>query len=210
MGEPISELSELSRTERLVSCFSEDGKLARVAREIPEAYRIMDETELVKLFRPTALDYALKKRLWAKFYDCESTGIYKMKNTDIFGEVCSGPYFYQDVITNPVRVAWLISPPIDTATLVEEAFHYSFQKIRDGVLKLPVTEKTAGHLIKVFQIFADRHLGPVVQRIESKNLNVEVDGNKNADPIDPKAIEEKLNELKTKLVPSRDVTPKDE
>jgi hypothetical protein len=210
VGEASTDLEVQSRRDQLLSCFKEDSRIMRAINELPPEYHLKDEAELGKLFRKTPMDYAMKKQLWTKFYEVEKAGTMRLKMVDIYGGVCSDPYFYNELIKNPARIAWLISPPIDNQAIIEEAYHFAFQKVRDGILNMPVTEKSAPTILKAFQMLADRHLGPVVQRIESKNLNVDVNAKNNTDPIDPKAIEEKLNELKTKLLnpaPIKDVTP---
>lgn len=200
-----------SRREQLLQCFKDDSALIRAIDVVPPEMHLMSEAELVKRFNPTPLDYALKKQLWTKFYEAEKSGDMRLKMVDIYGGVCSNQYFYNELTKNPARVAWLVIPPLDTGALIEEAFRFSFQKVRDGILNMPVTEKSAPIILKAFQIFADRHLGPVVQRIESKNLNVEVDGNRAGnETLDPMEIDAKLRELKAKLLPTKDVTPTDE
>jgi hypothetical protein len=193
-----------------LACFKEDSKFYRAATELPEEYMLKDEVELGKLFRVTPLDYAMKKQLWTRFCECENVGIYKLKTTDIFGGLCTNSYFYKELIENPARVAWLITPTVDTQALIEEAYRFSFQRVRDDILTMPVTEKSAPILLKAFQYFADRHLGPMIQRIESKNLNVEVQGGKMETPTDPHEIEAKLREIRAKLLPTKDVTPTNE
>lgn len=201
MGEMVEVSENQSLRDRLLSCFKEDSTLARAVEDIPQEMHLLSEAELADKFRVTPMDYALKKQLWNKFYETERSGDMRLKMVDIYGGVCSNQYFYNELTKNPARVAWLITPPIDTTAMIEEAFRYSFQKVRDGILNMPITEKSAPVILKAFQIFADRHLGPVIQRIESKNLNVEVDGNKPQEPIDPVEIDLKLRELKAKLLP---------
>lgn len=214
MGEATTDLETPSRRDQLLSCFKEDSRLMRAVAELPEEYHLKDERELAHLFRQTPLDYAMKKQLWTKFYETEKTGVMRLKMVDIYGGVCTDQYFYNELIRNPARVAWLITPPVDTSAIIEEAYHFAFSKVRDGILNMPITEKSAPTILKAFQMLADRHLGPVIQKIQSQNLNVEVDATRNQQgPIDPQAIEDKLNELKTKLLssrPIRDVGPSDE
>lgn len=210
MSENAQELEVLSRKDQLLSCFKEDSTLMRAVSEIPEEYLLKDETELANMFRPTPMDYAMKKQLWGKFYEAESTGIMKLKMVDVYGGICTSGYFYNELMKNFARISWLITPPINTEALVEEAFRFSFQRVRDDILTMPVTEKTAPILLKAFQYFADRHLGPMVQRLETKNLNVEVQGGKVDIPTDPREIEQRLKDIKNKLLPVRDVTQVDD
>ena len=210
MGEEAGELEVQGLRDQLLSCFKEDSRFFEEVQNIPPDLMLKDETELGKLFKPTPMHYAMKKQLWENFYECEKVGVYKLKATDIYAGICSNPYFYQELIKNPARVAWLVTPPIDTSSLIEEAFRYAFQRVRDDILSMPVTEKTAPILLKAFQYFADRHLGPMIHRIESKNLNVEVQGGKMETPTDPREIEQKLKEIRAKLLPVRDVTPDNE
>lgn len=211
MGAEDSELEDTGQRERLLSRFKEDSSLVKAVSQIAPEIQLMDEAALARAFKPTPLDYALKKQLWSKFYEAEKLGT-RLKMVDIFDGLCTNQYFYNELIKNPIRVSWLVTPPMNTEALVEEAFRFSFQRVRDDILTMAVTEKSAPILLKAFQIFADRHLGPVVQRIESKNLNVDVDGGSTRDvgAMDPYEIETKLRELKQKLIPTKDVTPQDE
>jgi hypothetical protein len=210
----VSEFEEseenLSRRDKLLSCFKDDSTLVLTINQIPEEYNLKDERELAKMFRPTPMDYAMKKQLWTRFYEAESTGVMRLKMVDIYGGICTSGYFYNELMKNQARLTWLITPPIDTEALLEEAFRFSFQRVRDDILNMPVTEKSAPILLKAFQYFADRHLGPMVQRIESKNLNVEMQAGKVETPTDPRDIELRLKEIKAKLLPARDVTGTDE
>ena len=210
MGNSVTELEEPSRREQLLSCFGDESRFVQAVRDIPEELHLKDEVELGKMLKATPLDYALKKQLWTRFYECERNGVYKLKTTDLYGGLCANSYFYKELINNPIRVAWLVTPPINTEALLEEAFKFSFQRVRDDILTMPVTEKTAPILLKAFQYFADRHLGPMIQRLETKNLNVEVQGGKMETPTDPYEMEAKLKEIRAKLLPMRDVTVKDE
>jgi hypothetical protein len=211
VGELVLDDESTSRRDQLLSCFKEDSSLMQSISNIPPEMQLMSEAELGKIFRVTPMDYALKKQLWNRFYEVEKSGSMRLKMVDIYGGICSNQYFYNELTKNPARVAWLIVPPIDTDSLIEEAFRFSFEKVRDGILNMPITEKSAPIILKAFQYFADRHLGPMVQRLETKNMNIEVDGGKmNQGSVDPYEIEEKLRELRAKLLPSKDVTPKDE
>lgn len=212
MGDNAAELEVSSARDRLLSCFKEDSALMRAVADLPPEYHLKNEQELGTLFRKTPMDYAIKKQLWLKFYETEKLGAFRLKMVDVYGGICTLQHFYQDLVKNPARVAWLISPPIDHQAIIEEAYHFAFTKVRDGILNMPVTEKSAPTILKVFQILADRHLGPIVQK--NLNLNANVDPNKPpTEPIDPHAIEAKLNELKSKLLspaPMRDVTAIDD
>lgn len=207
MSELPEEIEPLGRRDRMLSCFKESSAFMLAVNSLPESLHLKDEADLGKMFNITPLDYAMKKRLWTRFYEVEETGDMRLKMRDIFGGLCSDPYFYRVLVKNPVRIAWLTAPPIDTEFLLEEAFRFAFEKVRDGILNMPVTEKSAPTILKAFQYFADRHLGPMIQKIESKNLNVEMNANQPLGSVDPHEIQKKLDELKTKLLKPKDVTP---
>jgi hypothetical protein len=206
----LQDIEELGRRDQLLSCFKENSYILKALAEVPEELLLKDEKELARIFKPTPMDYAMKKQLWAKFYEVEQSGEMRLKMIDIYGGICSNGYFYNELTKNHARLTWLFSPPIDTDALLEEAFRFSFERVRNDILTMPVTEKTAPILLKAFQYFADRHLGPMVQRIESKNLNVEMQAGKVETPTDPREIEERLREIKAKLLPVKDVTPNEE
>ncbi len=211
MSEVIESVDEPGRRDQLLSCFKPDSRFVKAVAALSGDLALKDELELEKLFKPTPLDYALKKKLWTRFYEVERDGSMKLMATDIYKDVCTNGYFYEELINHPVRIAWLVTPVINTSALIEEAFHHGFKKIRHGILELPVTEKTAGVILKTWQMIADRHLGPVAQRIESKNLNVDVTGQMpgtDGAPMDLKQLEEKLTEVRAKIIGSaKDVTP---
>jgi len=205
-------VDELGQREQLLSCFKQNSAFIQGVLAIPEELLLEDEAELSKRFKATPLDFALKKQLWKKFYEAQKTGEMRLRMVDLYDGVCTDAYFFNNILKTPVRVAWLVSPPLDYDSMIEEAFRFSFEKVRDGILNMPVTEKSAPIILKAFQYFADRHLGPMVQRLETKNLNVEVDGNRPLETVNPHEIDAKLRELKAKLIPTspRDVTPTDE
>lgn len=201
---------EQSKRAKLLSCFKEDSSLSAAIAALPGAIELKDESELRKMFRPTPTDCAMKKQLWTKFYDCEVSGDFRIKMTDIYGGICDNAYFYNHFLKQPIRVAWLVSPPIDSGALLEAAFMHSFERVIEGILNMPVTEKSAPVILSAFKYFADRHLGPIVHKVESKNLNVELTGSTQVtDSVSRSDLMEKIKELESVLNKPKviDVTP---
>jgi len=99
------------------------------------------------------------------------------------------------------RVAWLLIPAKRHQDMIDEAFIFALNKVRTEILTMPVTEKSAPVIIKALEYFTNRSLGPMLQRIEQKSMNVNVDGNQvMRDAMTPEELQHRLTELKTRVI----------
>jgi hypothetical protein len=207
-GRNIMAVRDEGRREAVLSRIKPGVFLSKI-EDIPDELKIKNESELMTLATPTPTEFAMKKSLWDWFLAQESAGLAKdLEPVHIYGGVCSKQYFFSYFLNKPAKVAWLFSPPIDTETLIEEAFLFGLHRVRNDLLTMTINEKTAPTILKAFQYFADRKLGLLTQTINSKNLNVElkagVDGMASVEDVSEKF--KKIKEAMSKQI--KDVSPK--
>lgn len=166
----------------------------------------MDEISLEEKFNPSPSDYGMRKNLWQKVKAAELSGIKLIETQEIFSHYYTKSNFFANVTKNPYRVAWLFLPLDSFQEQFEEILYRAIKKLRNEVNNLNVTEKNMGHFVKILEFLTNRTLGPMTQKIESKNLNVELTA---SEAQDPKALELKLYELKEKMLAPRNVTPQE-
>lgn len=193
------ELDTPSAREEALSTWNEFFN--KKVEAIPTEVALMSERELEKHFRPTSIDFHLRKRFWEVSTRSINSGIKETETIEIYRGICSRQHFYELVLKNPYKLLWIIMPIQAHMDIIEEGFYYALKKVRDEILTMPVNEKTAGHIMKALDFFANRAIGPVVQRIEQKNMNLNVDGNSvTRDALTPDDLQKKLDELRAKAL----------
>lgn len=161
---------------------------------------LMTERELESGFVVTQNDYFLRKRFWELTEKYLQIGKKDAELSEIFEGICKKQHFYKNVLGNPYRLSWLLIPVSLDKDKIEFGFYRSIKEAM-SVLDLPTNEKTAGPKLKALEFFANRHLGPVIQRIEQKSMNVNVDASRSVSgPIDQSELEQQMAELKSKFM----------
>lgn len=148
------------------------AKLGETLNNVSEEILVMTERELEQNFTPTTKDYFLRKQFWKKTRELQAQDGMIASVSEIYKNICTMQHFYNRVLKNPYRLVWILTPMKSADDMVEEAFHYAFNKVRDEVLNMEVNEKTAPIILKALDLLMQRHLGPMVQRIEAKSMNV--------------------------------------
>lgn len=179
------------------------GESRIAAESIPDELACLTQDELEVMRRPTAIDFWLKKSLWSCFEKAKSGAIVEIWPRDIYTGVCSKQAFFK-IIVNPIRMAWLMSIPVVDKDMAAASLSAGLHNLFKFVSKEP-TQETIGAFIRAIDFLYTRVHGPVVQRIDSRNVNVNV----NRDELPPtvEAANARLMELKHKLSSGRDVTP---
>lgn len=175
-----------------------DNEFSKLYHEIPSDILSMNEAELQVFFKPTEVDFMLRKKLAKLVAEAKDKGHDRILLTSIYKDICSRQNFYRTILKNQYRMVWLLQPIHDFQELIEESFYFGLKRARNEILTMPITDKNINAFIKLLDLFANRALGPMVQRIEQKNLNMSLDGR---DVTDPSKLMEKYEELKSKLQP---------
>ena len=201
---PEKQTTALTTRNEAISYFS--GEFRKALEAVPPELLLMTAEEIEAQRDPSSVDYFLRRNLWETVEKAKKAGISEITAASIYGGVCAASTFTQSVITNPLRLAWLLVNPLSELDRTEEALAFGLMRIRNDILTMPMNEKTAPTILKAVELLWNRVRGPVVQRIEAKHAHINM--NK---PIaqSPNNITEKIDDLKDKLLTLKDVTPRE-
>lgn len=161
--------------------------------------------ELIQLTRaeieaqrpPSEVDILIQRNFWAVVEKAKKEGATSVKQTHIFAGACSEMAF-QRFIKNPIRLAYMLHNPIDDIDRMKNMLVNGLARMENELLKMPITEKSAGHFIKALELLINRVHGPMVQRIEAKHAHMKVPPPPQPDNL--KDVNQRLEELKSKLI----------
>lgn len=178
--------------------------------------RIRKEVEGGKFPRTMAL---LKISFWDEYRRAEEQETL-MRMENVTWGICHPDWWTKHVLLNPLHLGWLIKPPTSEKVLQKELLDLAMKKLRITLSK-PIThpvkikeydpetkkfnvryEKRVNvQLVKeihaIVKTMQDRLYGSTIQRarIESKNLNVNVDANQKLPPTGGAVDEIKFDEV---------------
>lgn len=193
---------------------------------IPDTVFAMSTTELRDAFRKTRYDdfteieEKLRISFW-KEYESAVTDGRKMSIQRITTGVCQLPFFRKHICGSSFRLAYILTPPEDYVLTLEELLKLATEQIRD-ILLLPHIKKNgepdarmADVKLKILESMLNRVKGSVATRVESKNLNVNIENDTKSSSVvaqitSMEDLDKKLKELAKEVSASEliDVTPK--
>lgn len=172
-------LADIENPHSLIGLIEGSAFSNAVAKVSPDLWSL-DEEHLRERAKPTHTDYALRIALWNEFRIACSDGS-TISPQRIYANICSYQHWWQNVLNNPAKVAWLMHPlqehedmlkPL-LARISERYFEILNMDIYDSEGK-PVPSLVKA-LLKAMEQIEGRVCGEPVQRSESKNLNVSLE-----------------------------------
>lgn len=155
----------------------------------PELFN-MDEQSLATRLRkekrnPTPTDNRLRIAFWQAYDRAQAEGKMRLEIGSIFVGVCTKAYFYNEYLSRPEKVAWLVCPPASYTVMMEEALTFGLGQLRD-ILNTPHTlEDDKGELkidlklatlkAKIVAMLDVRINGAPTQKIEQRNMNLNIE-----------------------------------
>lgn len=177
-----------------------EGALADAIRNIKPETWLMTEPELQEKFVQKDIDFLLRKR-FTDLLDEVHKNPRKIQHVEIYRGICTLQNFYATTIKNEYRLVWLLRPLI-AEEKIKAGFYAAIEKAME-ILRLPVDSKSAPSIVKVLEYFSNRHLGPVIQRIEQKSMNLNLSSPSQRDvsnsDFDPELMLQKYAEAKSKI-----------
>lgn len=155
---------------------------ASVAR--PDLFAL-DERSLYKKLgsehqKISPTDNRLRVRFWDEYERAQANSQKKFRMENVYAGVCTHGYFFERYLKSNERVAWLLTPPASYVVRAEEALGFGLERMRD-ILELPIegddgkiNVKLAELQAKIVAMLDIRVKGAVVQRVENKNMNLNV------------------------------------
>lgn len=171
-------------------------------RHIPKEYFSYSESRLHDEVRPDDTLNKLKLRFWDEWQTSILAGITaRVSITAVYYGVCTEEYFYENVLTSPKNMAWVLIPPTDYILTMRDILRQGLSRLSE-IIQLPIMLEEPiivkgvplrdddGKLMKkrvvqkgviseirqIVQLLSDRVHGAVVQRldVQQKSLTMEV------------------------------------
>ncbi len=168
------------------------------------------ERKLKKRLKPSTTTSRLRWQFWSEFHRAQALGR-NMSMTNVYGGVCSDVYFYHEVVKDPNQLTWLITPPSDYMIGMEVALQELMEQVAEVADKAvcvsedgKVDAKALMALLNTMQFVHAVVKGPLVQRVETKSLNVNVNQpsepkTKDVTQFTPAQLTEKIQRLQKEL-----------
>lgn len=181
------------------------SSMANQIKVIPDAIFSWGEGELKTHTKIDVLEERLRLAFWRE-YDAAQIQGRKINLSHVYGGVCTQAVFQQKVVANSFKLAYILTPPLDYEIQMKELLQLGLEQLRD-ILLLPHLDekgrpnpKMADVKQKIVESLHLRVKGAVPYRMETKNLNVNVDEtkprwNQKPTPTSPEEIERRLKEL---------------
>lgn len=132
-------------------------------------------------------------------------------------KICAGVMSFQHFVkylSFPRNVAWMLCPPVNYDTFIQEGLHFGLERMREYLALDPVNP-TTGKLdirlmelqMKITAMLDMRKHGAFTQKIENKNLNLNVNPQQLPHQVEALTMEQmqkRLLELKQKQAPLPD------
>lgn len=159
---------------------------------IPKDYLVMNPKELERRVNAGLVLEALRCSFWVEFNRCALDGYTRMIMSRVYGGICTEQYFFGKVIYNGLFLAFLLTPPSDYVTSLNAMLNRTLKRMHE-IISLPIVSKTgevdhrtAALILKAHEMIETRVKGAVIQRTESKQLNVSLKAGLNEDDLDAK------------------------
>jgi hypothetical protein len=180
--------------------------LIDAGRRRPELFN-SDERTLWKTLKdegklPNATDNRLRLKFWNE-YDRAQAEQNRMDMIAVYSGVCSREYFSKRYVQSAEKLAWLMCPPASYEVKMEEALAFGIEQLRD-ILELPNVGATGKLDVKLMELKAKivammdvRVKGAVVQKVEQKNMNLNISTSN--DQVAKRAMAGSMAELEARL-----------
>lgn len=106
-------------------------------KKIPKPLLQKSSEQLETEVKPTEMDYFIKNAFWNEVRRALLRSR-KIEPEDVYGGICTYTHWFNNILNNPKKLAWMISPCSDVKNGVAELKHWLLHKIRE-VLSLSVT-----------------------------------------------------------------------
>lgn len=180
------------------------GLMREAADSLPADIAAMSVADLEDVRKPTEIDFFLRRNLWKQVEIAQKANITELQPVTIYSGVCSKQN-YEKITLNPVRVAWMLTPPNLDLERLEAGLSIGLTNLMKFVAKEPTSE-TAGAFLKAIEFLYNRVHGPIVQRVDARHAHMNLNKPIAGQPLAPAA--ERMGGIQEKLGDARDVSPK--
>jgi hypothetical protein len=180
--------------------------LHRVMAETPDLLAL-DEGSLKDKVHPTLILNRIRMSFWTEYENAVQLKR-RMKLSQIIGGICTEYFYQQKILTSNDKMAYILCPPTNYTVQVKEALQAGMETIREIVSAKVLDDdgflipRAADVVLKAVALLDMRVKGAIVQRVDQRNLNVNL--NKDVSPKDalPQSVDEldqMIEQTKAKL-----------
>jgi len=151
-----------------------------------------------KHLRPDVRDYQLRVAFWREYNHTQDNWKRSISLHAVMKGICSAHYMWNDVLRNPLKLAFILFPVTDMQASMEEMMDLGLREMRK-ILKMPNSGKGGANLpvirekIKIVALLQNRIKGSVIQRVAvDQRTNVKISSSSEA----PKSLAEINREIK--------------
>lgn len=175
-----------------------------IERVNPEYYK-WSEKALEKHADLDVRDYRLRLAFWNEYYETQDKFKKNMAMGKVLIGVCTNAYWYDCVLEDPLKLAWILYPPANYTKAMEEILDLSMRQMRN-IMTLNHKKKTGYDIalikekIKIFALIDNRVRGAVLQkvRVDQQSVHAHIHQGTGVDTRSqeaPKSIEEINKEI---------------
>lgn len=171
----------------------------------------LDFYEIKNKAKPTLTLSRLRQSFWNEYENAVAANR-KMRLSQIIAGVCTETFLRNKVLPENEKMAFILSPPSDYLVVVKEALNAGLDTLRQivsaNVIKADgsLDTKAADTIIKAVALLDMRVKGAIVQRVDQRtlnmNINQELPKGKTALPTSVEDLDRELDEVKKKLLTS--------
>lgn len=178
----------------------------------------LTEKALERKLLPDPTICRLRLRFWDEYARAQDRS-QLLRKDEVCRGVCSSDFFNRMVETDPLMIAWMILPPSNYVSTMEELLYRGLDRMRE-VLDLPFLDRKTGkpdtklisEVVKIVHLLDQRVKGAIIQkvaiqqRIDQKTSHRHSFDAKNPDPLsqasanDLESIEAQLGSLNRQLL----------
>lgn len=112
--------------------FFKSKALAQAVANVPNNILTLSQEKLERKFKPSTVDLKLRRQFWHLIGTIPES-VNHLKLRQIYTGICTYTNFYNHFLTNPVKVAWLLSPNESVKSEIRAAQDRALSNLRDLV-----------------------------------------------------------------------------
>lgn len=141
--------------------------VAENIKKIPAAWLGYSDTALRKLSEPTTRDDEIRQSFWTEYFSaCDENRT--MRLTAVYGRLLSRQMFYELIVHNPKKLAWMLRPPVEYTYRMQNLLEMGLNQF-ENILSMEIDPKNTrliGEIVKIVALLDNRVRGAVVQKVE--------------------------------------------
>lgn len=162
------------------------------ALKLPVELFELDPRELEKRAFSDGVQKTLYRKLriafWEEYELAQRNQAPKIDLNAAFRKSCTESFFQSRILDNPTRLAWLLTPPSEYTVSLKEISELGLDRMKEALeieidAAKPNTKLIEAQL-KIFQHADTRLKGAIVQRIEQRALNMNLNANASPEMVD--------------------------